>query len=186
MRTEQAAFIDETCSVAWSMSIGELHEPVYAPFALDSTRDRVATRFRDGTSEAGWWSRPGRLHQPAWSELGGGEGVDRAGAIERGARRTAGAAPRVAGGPVGRAWRGYGAAAQGGSHRTRAPVRVELADERRHSGGMRRRHRRTADPDPAVAAGVLDTATGGGQVLPLSGGIGARPAGEDAAERGAG
>src|SRR5262249_2015270 len=109
-----------------------------------------ATLFRDGTSEAGWWSRPGRLHQPAWSELGGGEGVHRAGAIERGARRTAGAAPRVAGGPVGRAWRGYGAAAQGGSHRTRAPVRVELADERRHSGGMRRRHRRTADPDPAV------------------------------------
>jgi hypothetical protein len=33
MRTEKAAFIDETCSVACSMSIRELHESVYAPFA---------------------------------------------------------------------------------------------------------------------------------------------------------
>jgi hypothetical protein len=39
MRAEEEAFIDETCSVACSTSIGELHEPVYAPFA-DATASR--------------------------------------------------------------------------------------------------------------------------------------------------
>ena len=34
MRAEKAAFIDETCSVACSTSIGDLHEPIYAPFEL--------------------------------------------------------------------------------------------------------------------------------------------------------
>ena len=34
MRAGTAAFIDETCSVAWSTSIGELHEPVNAPFGF--------------------------------------------------------------------------------------------------------------------------------------------------------
>src|SRR5215217_4239911 len=38
MRAEKAAFIDETCSVACSTSIGELHEPIYAPFGLGALR----------------------------------------------------------------------------------------------------------------------------------------------------
>ena len=52
--------------------------------------------------------------------------------------------------------------------RHRAPVGVELTDQRCHAGHVRRRHRRPADPDPAGAVGVLDAAPGGGRGPPTA------------------
>ena len=57
---------------------------------------------------------------------------------------------------------------------------MPLADQRGHAGGVRRGHRRAADPDVAAAA-ADHGAVGGGEGLPGPGRVRARPAGEDAA-----
>ena len=58
-------------------------------------------------------------------------------------------------------------------------TRVHLTDQCGDAGGVRRGHRRAADPHvPASTAD--DGAVGAGERLPGPGGVGARPAGEDA------
>ena len=83
-----------------------------------------------------------------------------------GLARSAGAGARVVRGPVRRARR-ESPTPDGGSDRSRAPAGVKLPDEGGDAGHVRRRHRRPADPHPAVAVGVLDAAAGGGEGLPL-------------------
>ena len=58
-------------------------------------------------------------------------------------------------------------------------IRVHLTNQRRDTGGVRRGHRRAADPDIATTA-AHDGAVDRVEELPGPGGIGARPAGEDA------
>jgi len=59
MRAEKAAGIDETCSVACSTSIGELHESIYAPFAIGSIIGRLT-----GVACWCWWCPRGQGTSP--------------------------------------------------------------------------------------------------------------------------
>ena len=105
---------------------------------LAGSREDVLRREVAMSSASAGRRRARRVHHPVAEERGVRSAWPR--------HRRGSSAGQVAGHAIGVAVRRYGC-----DDRARVPVRMQLADQGRHPGGMRRSHRRAADPHVAVA-----------------------------------